>query len=263
MWTYILLLIISALVLIKAGGLAVKSLSKIALFLNWSEFTTAFLLMAVTTSLPELFVGISAAIHGTPELSFGNIIGSNIINLTLVVALTLIFVKNIKAESATVRKTAVFTVLIVFLPFILMFDKVLSRIDAFVLFAVLGIYLYSLIKKRAKFKKVLDYTPKKDWVVFKVFFKHIGLFALSVLLLIASAEGIVRSALFLATGWGVSLLTIGIILVALGTNLPEIVFGIKAVSLGHKDMILGNLIDRKSTRLNSSHIPLSRMPSSA
>ncbi|GAH91945.1 unnamed protein product, partial [marine sediment metagenome] len=85
-WFYISIFIGSCLLLISSGTWVVNSLIRIAKALGWKEFVVSFILMAFATSLPELFVGITSALNHKPALSFGNVIGSNIINLTLVVA---------------------------------------------------------------------------------------------------------------------------------------------------------------------------------
>ena len=75
---------LSSIFLILSGVFLVKSLTKIAKFLGISEFSAAFIIMAFASSVPELFVGISSAISGNPGLSLGNVIGANILNLTLI-----------------------------------------------------------------------------------------------------------------------------------------------------------------------------------
>jgi len=86
---YALLFLVSCLGFYLSGELIVKSLIKIAKFLGWKEFVVSFLVMAFVGSLPNLFVGISSALHNIPQLSFGDIIGGNVVDLTLSVALAL------------------------------------------------------------------------------------------------------------------------------------------------------------------------------
>ncbi len=93
-WLYILILIGSCLVLIRSSTWVVRSLTRIAKTLKWSEFLVSFCLMAFATSLPELFVGLSAAFHKIPQLSFGNIIGANILNLTLGIAVAVLVARG-------------------------------------------------------------------------------------------------------------------------------------------------------------------------
>lgn len=233
---------ISCLVLVRSGSWLVCSLSRIAQFLEWREFVVAFVLMAFATSVPEFFVGVTSAIHGKPELSFGNVIGSNIINLTLVVAIGAFLGKGLKAESALVQKSIVYTAVIAFLPLILILDGSLSRPDGVVLLLSLVFYLYQLGKGEERFKKVFSNSFNRSWVEFKLFLKDLGMFFAGLILLLAGAEGVVWSATRLAQATEVPLLVIGILIIALGTNLPEIIFGVKSVIKEHKEMLLGNVM---------------------
>ena len=93
---YIAIFLLSCVVLVWAGGKTVIALSRIARILRWKEFTVASLLMAIGSSLPEFFVGIISALNKKPQLSFGNVLGSNIVALTLVIFTATLFLRTIK-----------------------------------------------------------------------------------------------------------------------------------------------------------------------
>lgn len=242
LYLYILIFIASCLLLVRSGTWVVSSLTRIAKSLGWREFIVSFILIAFITSLPEFFVGISSAFHSKPELSFGNIIGSNIINLTLVVAIAVLLAKELKCETALIQRSSIYTAIIAFLPILLMLDGKISRIDGLFLVFILIFYFKYLSHEQKRFSKVLTNGFKRDWTELKMFLKDLGIFLGGIFLLLLSAEGIVWSVSFLAISLGLSLPVIGILIVALGTNLPEIVFGIKAIAMGHKDMVLGALM---------------------
>ena len=231
----------------------VKHLVNIARFLRWGEFVVAFLLMAVVTSLPELFVGITSALHKRPEIAFGNIIGANIINLTLVVAIPVLIAGALELKSLMAQRTAIYASVIAVLPIFLIMDGKLSRIDGFVLLICLALYFQWVLGKRERFKKVFNgekfEQPSTTAEVsiqavgmVKAFAKDLIWFFATVILLLLAAEGIVWSASVLASGIGVPLFVVSVLFVALGTTLPETIFSIKAVSSKHKDMVLGNLM---------------------
>lgn len=242
LWFYILIFIASCLLLIKSGTWLVHILISIAKDLKLTEFLVAFILMAFATSVPELFVGIMSAIHKQPELSFGNIIGSNIINFTLAVAIGVFVAKGLKCGGAIIRRTSIYTLIIALLPIILMVDGNLSRIDGIILLLALAVYVQRLFYHRERFTKVFDNALDNGTERFKRFLKNFGMFFAGIFLLLLSAEGIVWSSTHLAATFNMPLIIIGTVLVALGTNLPEIVFGVKAITMGHKDMVLGNLL---------------------
>ena len=94
-WIYLLWFVVACIFLAKSGSWIVKSLTKLAVYFKLSEFVIASILMAFATSLPELFVAISAAISKAPALVLGNIIGSNIANLTLIIGIPIVLAKGI------------------------------------------------------------------------------------------------------------------------------------------------------------------------
>jgi len=119
--------------LILSGYLLVKTLSKIAVFLKLSEFIIAFIIMAFATSIPELFVGISSAISKNPALSLGNVIGSNIVDLTFIIGIAVVLARGITINKE-VRKDSLYMFLIALIPIILMLiGNGLSRIDGVIL----------------------------------------------------------------------------------------------------------------------------------
>ncbi|MFH1841231.1 MAG: sodium:calcium antiporter [Candidatus Nealsonbacteria bacterium] len=241
-WLYILVFIFSCLVLVKSGAWLVRSLTRITKYLQMTEFVVAFILMAFATTIPELFVGIVSAFHGEPELSFGNVIGSNIINLTLAVGLGVLVAKGLKCEGAVIQRASIYTGIIALLPILLMLDGRISRVDGVILILALAFYIQRLFYHKERFTRVFNNALGKGWGRFKLFIKDFGFFFLGLSLLLLAAEGIVWSSSLLAQVMGLPLVIIGALIVALGTNLPEITFGIKAIMMGHKDMVLGNLL---------------------
>jgi len=239
---YILIFIVSCLLLIKSGTWTVQSLTRIAKSLEWKEFILAFILMAFVTSLPEFFVGISSALHNRPELSFGNIIGSNIINLTLAIAIVILLAKKLNCGTKLIQRNSLYTALIAFLPIILMLGNEISRIDGIILLIVLFVYIKFLFKEQAKYQNVFVNKFKRNWTEFKLFLKDLAMFFGGIALLLLSAEAVVWSILALSKSLNLSLMVVGSLIVALGTNLPEIVFGLKAIAMGHKEMVLGALM---------------------
>jgi cation:H+ antiporter len=242
LWVYVAIFLGSCLVLVKSGAWVVRSLIRIAKYLQATEFVVAFILMAFATTMPELFVGITSALSGRPELSFGNIIGSNIINLTLAVAVGVLVAKGLKCEGTVIQRSSLYTMVIAFLPILLMLDGSISRVDGIVLILALIFYMQRLFYQRERFTRIFNNALGREWQRFKFFLKDTGVFLFSLALLLLAAQGIVWSATYLAVIFNLPLMIIGALIVALGTNLPELVFGIKAITMGHKDMILGNLI---------------------
>jgi len=238
----ILIFIVSCLVLVRSGAWVVKALIRITQFIGLREFVVASILMAFATSLPEIFIGITSGLHGQPQLSFGNVIGSNIIVLTLVIGISAILAKGLKFEGKTLQTSSFYAMIISLLPFFLILDGELSRIDGVVLLFAAAIYFYRLLTQEERFTKVFSNSFKREWGNFKPFLKDLGIFLVGIALLLLSSEGIVFSATKLAVEFNLSLVILGLFLVAVGTSMPEIVFGVRSVLLGHKEMVLGDVI---------------------
>ncbi len=229
---------IACFVLIVSGIYLVKSLAKIARFLGISEFSAAFIIMAFATSIPELFVGISAALSEVPALSLGNIIGANIINMTLITGIIILSAKEIKLETKKIGMEIYFMLIILLLMIVLyVLGKGLSRIDGVILIGLFVIHNYGVFRKRKKYKgKMKDRKVRMGnfyWLL--IFFGAlIGLFI--------SSNFVVRYASGLAVDFGLSEIMIGLFLVSIATTLPELAFGVSATKLKHKEMAIGDQV---------------------
>lgn len=251
---YLGIFLISVLVLARSGVLAVNRLLRISRFLKWRKFIVGSLIMGLLSSMPELFVGLSASFSGKPELSFGNIVGSNIILFTLILSLAVLMGGSIRLKSKTLRRSLIFCGFYALLPLLLLVDGEFSRGDGIILIIALGFYLRELFLHQNRFSKILKQKieaqqPAKNY---KRFFLDVALFVLGFLLLLLSAQGIVFSAGRLALLLNMPLVLIGTLGVALGTSLPELTFGLRSIAAKQKEMLLGTVFG--SVALNSSLI---------
>jgi cation:H+ antiporter len=235
---YVFIFIVSSLLLAISGSLVVDSLVGVAKHLKWREFVVGFIIMSLATSAPNLFVGINAALRGIPELSFGDVVGGNVIDLTLVLALAVFMAGSITTESRLVQTSSIFTIAIAILPLALSWDGQLDRPDGLAL--ILAFFLYSiwLFSSRKRFRKSYAGRPQNQ----KAFLKNFFFLVLSLILLIAGSQGMVSSALFFAQtlNWPIGL--IGVLIVGLGNCLPEIYFSFVSARKGESWMILGDLM---------------------
>jgi len=218
--------------------LLVRTLSKIASFLRVSEFLVGFVIMAFSTSIPELFVGITSALAKNPALALGTIIGANIADLTIIIGIAIVLAKGIDIKSKFMKRDSLYMVFIAALPMVLMFiGNRLSRIDGAILLAVFIVYVYFLIKERTKFRKAVENNIKRKEVVLAVF-----LFCISLVALFFSAGFVVKYAGLLAIDLALPSILIGLFIIAIGTTLPELVFETRAVLTKHPEMALGDII---------------------
>ncbi|MDO8436149.1 MAG: hypothetical protein Q7S82_02050, partial [bacterium] len=198
--------------------------------------------VAMAASIPNLFVGITSAIYKIPQLSFGDIVGGNLVDLTIAVALAAIFAKGLPAESKMVQTSAVLTMAIAILPLLLILDGVLGRGDGLILILTFFFYIFWLFSKKERFTKIYD--GKTDSIVkdFKVFIKDIFLVLFGVILLMAASLGIVKSASFFSTALNLPLVLVGILIVGLSNAIPETYFAVVAARKAKTWMILGDLM---------------------
>ena len=238
---YIFIFLVSCALLFWSGNFLIGALTRMARFLGWKEFVVAFFIMSFATSIPNLFVGVISALNKVPELSFGDIVGANIVDLSLVMGLAALISKaGLSAPSRTVQGSSIFTIAAALLPLILIQDGLLSRADGILLLIAFGIYLSWLFSKRERFEKTYDGISEPFSL--KFFFKNIFLTLGSVLLLLISAQGIVKSAIFFADYLHLPLSLIGILIIGLGTSLPETSFVLHAARKSQDWLILGNLM---------------------
>jgi len=229
--------IIAGIVLIISGGFLVSSLSKIARFLRISEFSAAFIIMAIATSLPELFVGISAALSNNSALSLGNVIGANILNLTVVSGIIILLGKEIKTDKK-INRDAYFMLICFFLIIVLyILGNSLSRIDGIILLSFFLINSYRELKKRKQYpKKIKDGQEKQKK------FKYLLIFLMALIALFISSNYVVKYASAIAIDLNFPQIIVGLFLLSFATTLPELVFGISAGKLKHQQMGIGNQI---------------------
>src|SRR6056297_186140 len=236
---YVLVFIGSALILGYTSNRLIKSLSKVARFLKWKEFVVAFFTMALAASLSNFFVGISSVIHKIPELSFSDVIGGSIVDLTLAAGIAaLISNKGLKLKSRTVQGSAVFTLLIAILPILLIQDGILSRFDGILLIIVFGLYIFWVFKKEDRFTKEYNTEKVKKTNALKNLFVVI----LTIIALLIASEGIVQSARYFAQALGLSLPLVGLLIVGIGNALPEISFAVQAAKKGDDWLVIGDLM---------------------
>lgn len=221
----------------------VKTLVEIAKYLRWREFIIAFFVMAFAASLPNLFVGLSAAFRHMPEIALGDIIGGNLVDLTFVLAISVFFSrKGLSAKSGMVQTSAIFTTIIAVLPLILIIDRNLSRIDGLILMAAFGFYSWWLFSKEDRFKKVYSQKSKNPVKDFKSFIKNLGKIIAFLAVLLISSQAVVSSAQFFSASLGVSLSLVGILIVGLGNCFPETYFSIISARKNENWLVLGDLM---------------------
>ena len=226
-------------VLIWGADLLIGQSERIALKFNIPEFIIGATLIALGTSLPEMGASIAASFYDKPEIAISNVIGSNILNITLILATVFLIAGNINPNRDFFAKDSTWALLPVLVFILMIIDGVISRFDASLLLLLMGAYLLFLLQDAKDIPKEdleeLDKSPC-SWI------KTIPILIGGLILLIVGAHFTVESASDIAKSFGISDWVIGIIMVSLGTSLPELTVSISAAIKGKVDMAIGNII---------------------
>ena len=230
-------------VLIWGADLIVDQSEHIALKFKIPEFIIGATLIALGTSLPEMAASIAASMNGKAEIAVANVIGSNILNITLVLATVFIISKKISPKRDFFAKDSTWALVPVLVFVLMILDGVISRFDAMLLLLLMGAYVLFLLQD-AKDVPEDDDEESFDMSTFS-WSKVIPVLLGGFILVIVGAHFTVESASEIARDFGISEWIIGIIMISLGTSLPELVVSISASMKGKVDMAIGNIIGSK------------------
>lgn len=235
----ILLLIAGLVVLVFGGNYLVKGASGLASKANIPPLVIGLTVVAFGTSAPELLVSLKAAMAGSPDISIGNVVGSNIANLGLVLGLTcLIF--PVTVDPNILRQDWPMMMIASILFFIFTSDELLSFGEGLIMFSILVAFIIYLIF-RAKWSSSL-HIPSDGETTSEPYWKLIVYISIGGIALYFGSEWLVSGAVNIAQHLGMSEKVIGLSLVAVGTSIPELVASVIAALKKESDISLGNLV---------------------
>lgn len=246
-------------VLIKSADLSVVSLKLISSRSATKLFALSALILAVGTSLPELFVSITSAIGGNSSLPLGVVFGSNIANISLVAGIAALFSGTVSVSKTYLKRDVIIALVSAAAPMLLMLDGNLSRVDGLVLLAVYASYASSFFKKqylqiaRKGVPETALHTMLRKMDIFdNGNSKEYGKLFIGIALLLLSSNLIVRFSKVFAEAAGIPVFLVGVFILAVGTSLPELAFSFRSLRDKQPSMFLGNLLG--STIANSTLI---------
>lgn len=241
---YLILLIFFSFLLIKATEILIEALNRLSKNYNVSKFAITSFFMALTTSLPELFVCVTAALEKKSNLALGNILGSNIADISLIIGGAALIGGSISVVGDFLKKEIFYAFAAGLFPLVLLIDGNLSRVDGLLLIFIYGFYNYTVLSGKKKRNDNSNGITKKliRRLNYKRKEKTIAWIFLGAVLLIFSADMIVRVATLIAQSFKVPIFLIGLFLVAVGTSLPELSFELKAVRKKEVGMVFGDLL---------------------
>mgnify|MGYP006183837419 FL=1 len=231
--------IVAGLALLFYGGdFLVTGSARLARFLKISPFVIGATVIAFGTSSPEFAVAILAALDAAPELAMGNIIGSNIANIGLVLGITAMIAPIVIASKRFNREYPPF-ILAAFLILFLAWDLKIHRLEGIIMVSLLALYVWRSFSYKEDIPSELEdevYLLTDKSLAFQFLLIIGGLIAL-----VGGAKLLISGGVSIARNIGISEWFIGITIVAIGTSLPEIVSSVIAARRGHGEMAIGNI----------------------
>jgi cation:H+ antiporter len=240
---YVLYCLVGFVLLYYGAEWLVKGSSSLARSLGVTPIVIGLTVVAFGTSAPELVVSLVSSIKGKSMIAVGNVVGSNICNIALVLGMSAVL-NPIKSDSTVVRRDIPIMLAISLYLLLLTFNSTLGRIEGATLF--IGIILYTIMnyslakKETAGAAEIESELEEIGFVVSRP--KQMVMIAAGIAGVVGGAQAVVDSAVFIMTELGVSEKFIGLTIVAFGTSLPELATSVVAAMRGEMDISIGNLV---------------------
>lgn len=240
----IFIMLAGFIILIKGADIFVDGVSNSATHFKVSKILIGLTIVAFGTSAPEFAVSIKSIALQSHDIVLGNVIGSNIMNILLILGISSLF-HSLSVQNNTVKKELPITMLLTFLFAILLSDNIFdastannfTRSDGIILFLVFLVFVYYLVSITINKKNVKELDSVKMSLPKSLLYTVLG-----ILMIVFGSDFVVKSASNIANILGVSEKMIALTIVALGTSLPELVTCVVATKKGEYDLAIGNVI---------------------
>lgn len=230
----LVIFIVALYLVIKGAMVATRCAAQVAESFHLSRYTIGFIIVAIISILPEAFIAISSGLSGVPSFGFGMLLGSNVADLTLIFTIIVLYAKRgLKIESKILKNQSVYPFMLL-LPLVLGSDGYFSRLEGAALVIVGVIFYYLALKNGVDDVAVL--SNRNDG--YKSLLQLFG----SMVILLVGSYLVVTSATTLANSLGVSPILIGMLVVGLGTTMPELFFSLEAVRKKDDSLAIGDIL---------------------
>ena len=226
----IILLVLGFILLLKGADWFVDGASSIASRFGIPQLIIGLTIVAMGTSLPEAFVSITAALKSNAAITIGNVVGSNILNVGIILGITAL-IRPLHIQNSTIKYEMPFMMLVTLVLILQGINNTISRFDGIILWLFFLGYLYYI------FRMTKNQTEEAEIKKTNPLFIPLGLVCLMI-----GSNFAVDAATNIAISLGVSQRFIGLTIVALGTSLPELVTSVTAAKKGNADIAIGNII---------------------
>ncbi len=233
-------------VLILGAEWLVRGASRLAAKVGISPLVIGLTVVAFGTSSPELAVSIQSSLAGQADIAVGNVVGSNIFNILLILGISAVITPLI-VQQQLIRLDVPIMIGLSFTFYLMALDGVIGRLEGILLFAGIIAYTFFLIRQSRRESKAVEEEyaqefpakPENGW---KPWVINLGLVGIGLAFLILGSNWLVDSAISIARWLGLSELIIGLTIVAAGTSMPEVATSITAAIKGERDIAVGNVV---------------------
>lgn len=236
----ILLIVLGFVLLIKGADFLVDGASSVAKKFHIPEIVIGLTIVSIGTSMPELFVSTTSALQGSADMSIGNIIGSNICNLLLILGLSAV-ISPVKFQKSTrnIEIPMCFAITVVFMV-LANLGKIISFADSIILLVLFAGFIgYTLyVSKKGQAEAGVSEQEEQNGSMLK----NMLLIVIGIVGLKFGGDFTVNNAVVIAQTLGISEKVIGLTILAIGTSLPELVTSVVAAVKGNDDIAIGNII---------------------
>ena len=230
-------LVVGFLLLVKGADWFVDGASGLATKLGIPQLVIGLTIVAMGTSLPEAAVSISAALRGNAEITIGNVVGSNILNVLIILGITAL-ICTLRVADSTIRYEIPFMIVVTLILIGLgVSGGSVNRLEGVFLWALFRGYLLYLFVMAKKGKEEVAEETKEQSVI-----KLLLMIAGGVVMIVLGSNFAVEGASNIALALGISQRFIGLTIVAFGTSLPELVTSVSAARKGNADIAIGNIV---------------------
>ncbi len=224
----------SLFLVVKGATLATKYSAKLADSFNFSKYIIGFVVIAFISILPETLISINSALQGIPEFGLGTLFGSNIADLTLIFAILILYSgRGIKIESKILQDVRLYPFFLM-LPIIFGFNGHYSRIEGAALIIAGGLFYYLVFRNGTEDSAVFHNGEGR--------YKYLSFLLFAMALLLVGSHFTVTSATALAHAVEITPILIGMLVVSLGTTMPELFYSLKALKIKDDGLAIGDIL---------------------
>lgn len=233
----VILFLFSCTILWLASGLVITAIERFSKSTRLSAFAVSALILGILTSLTEISVGINALLERSPTVFAGNLIGGSFVILLCIIPLLAIFNKGIVLRQHLDQTHLLFFIVLLLAPSLLILDGHASRWDAALLVALYGLFLYILQKKNSLPTDIRIRRMDKGVIA-----KNLIKISIGAVLIFFAGKMLVESTVFIADYLEISRLLVSLLILSIGTNIPELVIAVKTTMQKHSEIAFGNYV---------------------